>query len=136
MDILSPKRLKFAQEYLLNGGNGTKAAITAGYSKKTAHAQASRLLKDVKIKDYIVQQQVIQQEEFAWSKAKAFEALERILEATNMDNNAERKNYISALQEINKLFGTYEPDKIDHTVIEYKFKIGNEDENDENSEKV
>lgn len=39
---------KFCHEYVVDY-NGTKAAIRAGYSEKTAAAQASRLLKNVNI---------------------------------------------------------------------------------------
>lgn len=38
---------------MVNGGNGTKAAIHAGYSAKTAHAAASRLLNDVKVREIL-----------------------------------------------------------------------------------
>lgn len=42
---------KFINEYIKNGlGNGTQAAINAGYSKKTAYSQANRLLKNAEIK--------------------------------------------------------------------------------------
>lgn len=43
------RRKAFVTAYLGNGRNATQAAITAGYSVKSAAAQASRLLKDVKI---------------------------------------------------------------------------------------
>lgn len=39
----------FALEYIRNGGNGTQAAISAGYAKGSAHVAASRLISDVKI---------------------------------------------------------------------------------------
>lgn len=42
---LAPKRLRFAEEYLVDL-NGTQAAIRAGYSKGTAKVTASRLLTD------------------------------------------------------------------------------------------
>jgi phage terminase small subunit len=42
------KRL-FVEAFLVNGENGTDAAITAGFSAHTAASQASRLLKDVKV---------------------------------------------------------------------------------------
>lgn len=48
--MLTPKRKRFVSEYLANGFNATKAAISAGYSKKTAHSQGPRLLEDVEIK--------------------------------------------------------------------------------------
>jgi phage terminase small subunit len=40
---LTPKRQRFVEEYLTSG-NGTKAAIAAGYSRKAAKAIASELL--------------------------------------------------------------------------------------------
>lgn len=46
------KKLLFAQEYLKDL-NGTQAAIRAGYSAKTAHAQGNALLKDPEVKVYL-----------------------------------------------------------------------------------
>lgn len=40
----------FIEAYLSNGGNATQAAITAGYSAKTAAQQASRLLRNVQVR--------------------------------------------------------------------------------------
>ncbi|SMH30582.1 terminase small subunit [Azospirillum agricola] len=45
---LTDQKRRFVDAYLLEP-NGTRAAITAGYSPKTAAAQASRLLKDVNV---------------------------------------------------------------------------------------
>ena len=42
---LSYKRKRFYREYL-RCGNGTTAAILAGYSERSAHARASEMLKD------------------------------------------------------------------------------------------
>lgn len=53
MADLTSKQKAFADEYIINGGNATQAAIKAGYSKKTAEATASRLLRNVKIVEYI-----------------------------------------------------------------------------------
>ena len=41
--MLTPKRQKFGSNYALTG-NGTQAAIEAGYSERTAKQQGSRLL--------------------------------------------------------------------------------------------
>lgn len=49
---LTEKQKAFADEYLIDL-NGTQAAIRAGYSKKTANEQASRLLANVNVKEYI-----------------------------------------------------------------------------------
>lgn len=44
---LTPKQTLFVAEYLANGMNATQAAISAGYSEKTAQEQGSRLLSNV-----------------------------------------------------------------------------------------
>ncbi|HYH39903.1 MAG TPA: terminase small subunit [Azospirillum sp.] len=45
---MTDQKRRFVDAYLVDP-NGTKAAIAAGYSPKTAAAQASRLLKDVDV---------------------------------------------------------------------------------------
>ncbi|MCL0330838.1 terminase small subunit [Apilactobacillus xinyiensis] len=49
---LTPKQLKFANEYI-KSGNGADSAIRAGYSKKTARKTASVNLAKEPIKKYI-----------------------------------------------------------------------------------
>lgn len=46
------RQIQFAQEYVIDF-NGKQAAIRAGYSEKTAEAQASRLLRNVKVRSEI-----------------------------------------------------------------------------------
>ena len=48
MGGLTPKQERFVHEYLVEV-NATKAAIRAGYSKKTAQEQSSRLLSNVMV---------------------------------------------------------------------------------------
>lgn len=50
---LTEQQMKFCEEYVNNGNNGTKAAIDSGYSAHSASVQASRLLGKEKINDYI-----------------------------------------------------------------------------------
>lgn len=52
MSELTPKQRRFVKEYLVEK-NATKAAIRAGYSKKTAYSQGGRLLKKVEIQQMI-----------------------------------------------------------------------------------
>jgi phage terminase small subunit len=52
MATLTAKQERFVQEYLVDV-NATQAAIRAGYSKKTATEQASRLLTNVKVSEAI-----------------------------------------------------------------------------------
>jgi phage terminase small subunit len=49
---LNLRQLMFCKEYIIDF-NGTQAAIRAGYSKKTANEQASRMLANVNIQDQI-----------------------------------------------------------------------------------
>lgn len=58
---LTPRQRKFVEEYLKTG-NGTEAAISAGYSRKTAASQASRLLTDKAVQAYRIQ---LEREQFA-----------------------------------------------------------------------
>lgn len=52
MADLNPKQLIFVQEYM-RSGNGKHAAIAAGYSERSAESQASRMLRDAKVKQYL-----------------------------------------------------------------------------------
>lgn len=55
---LASKHEIFVKAYLADPKrNGTKAAIKAGYSKKSAHAEASRLLKNVKVAAILAENQ-------------------------------------------------------------------------------
>jgi phage terminase small subunit len=47
------KQKLFCEAYLQNGFNATQAAITAGYSKKTAGSTGSEYLEKPKIKSYL-----------------------------------------------------------------------------------
>jgi len=83
----SPKTLAryrvFADEYVATH-NQTKAAIAAGYSKKTAHVQANRLLKNAYV------QQLVQEKLDKISDATqitAEEVLKRWWELANADAN-------------------------------------------------
>ena len=53
---LTAKQQRFVDEYLIDL-NATQAAIRAGYSPKTADQQASRLLTNVKVRQYLAQRQ-------------------------------------------------------------------------------
>jgi hypothetical protein len=51
---MNPRRRAFVNAYLGDAnGNGTKAAISAGYSEQTAAQSSSRLLKEPEVRDAI-----------------------------------------------------------------------------------
>lgn len=53
---MTPKQARFVEEYLKDL-NGTQAAIRAGYSENTAESQASRLLRNAKVMNAVVEAQ-------------------------------------------------------------------------------
>ena len=57
---LTPKQKAFVREYKANGGNGTQAAIKAGYSEKTARKIASENVTKPDI------QEALKKEEKKW----------------------------------------------------------------------
>ena len=54
--MMTVKQMRFCEEYLKNGGNGTEAYMTAydSDSAKSAVIEASRLLKREDIQDYLL----------------------------------------------------------------------------------
>lgn len=52
---LTPKWKAFADEYIKNGGNGTQAYISAGYSENGANRSAQKLLSKTVISKYIAE---------------------------------------------------------------------------------
>lgn len=58
---LNEKQKRFCEEYLVDM-NGTQAAIRAGYSKKTAQEQSSRLLSNAIVQEYVAKLRQEQQE--------------------------------------------------------------------------
>jgi phage terminase small subunit len=68
------RRDAFVESFIANGGNATRAAITAGLSAKTAHAQGCRMLKDVYV-----------QQRLAFRRSELREKLELNTEAVLAD---------------------------------------------------
>ena len=52
---LNQRQRNFVAEYILNSGNGTDAAIKAGYAAASAHSTATRLLKNPKLQNYLAE---------------------------------------------------------------------------------
>ena len=50
---LTKMQSDFIDAYIANGGNGTQAALSAGYSENTARSQASQLLSQINITKHL-----------------------------------------------------------------------------------
>lgn len=75
---LRPRQQAFA-EYYIETGNQTEAAIKAGYSEKFAGSNASKLLKNTEIKEYIEQRLNEMSERRVANAEEVLETLTRIL---------------------------------------------------------
>lgn len=81
---LVPKQQRFIDEYLIDL-NGTKAAIRAGYSEKTAGAQAARLLADARIAAEIQKQLESAKKELKITRTRVLSELATIAFANSTD---------------------------------------------------
>lgn len=108
---LTDQQRKFAELYFsLN--NGTKAAIEAGYAPAAAHVQASRLLKNDKVRDYIEEMHKEQRERVhARLRNMAVEAAEKMFE---LALTAESENVrATALKDVLDRAGYKPTDKVE-----------------------
>jgi phage terminase small subunit len=79
---IPPKRRFFITEYLKDF-NGTEAAIRAGYSKNSAYAQASTILKRVEIEEEIEKQLQKRLEKIGVSKDRVLTEIARLAFSDN-----------------------------------------------------
>lgn len=114
---LTPKQRKFVDEYI-KSGNATKSAIVAGYSKKYANTNVSKLLQNTTIKSYLSERMKSIDSERIMSAKEAVELLtgigrgevkETVVVASPMgvetvEKEADLKTRISAIKEILKRY--------------------------------
>lgn len=100
MSDLRPQIMIFVTEYLKNGNNATQAAISAGYSEKTAYSQGSRLLKSVEVQQYLnkTEQNLNRdlRQIFAEDAVEAYNVLRMIM----LKDDAQDKDRIGAAKDI------------------------------------
>ena len=113
MAKLTLKQDAFVKEYLLNGGNSTKAALEAGYSEKTASEMGYENLNKPQIKAAIDEHRKISTEKFIWSKEKKLETLQNIIDSATGDHHVSgmvnMPSAISAIKEHNLMQGDNAP---------------------------
>lgn len=101
---LTPRQKAFCK-YYVELGNETQAGIKAGYSKKTAAAQASRLLNKVKIKEEITRLQVPKDEQHIATAQEVMQFFTKMMNGEIKDQfglDATNSDKIKAAQEIAK----------------------------------
>lgn len=102
-DKLTEQQEKFCLYFRKTGGNKTLAAIKAGYSKKTAAAQGSRLLKNVNVNNRIKELAVDAARKTIMDTVERQEQLTKIAR----DPTAENRDRVRAMDILNKMDGKY-----------------------------
>ena len=113
MSKLTVKQDSFVKAYLLNGGNATQAAISAGYSKNTASETGYENLSKPQIKTAIEKHQKKSDESYIWSKADKLKKLEDLISACSRSDDEKgalnAAAAISAIKEHNLMQGDNAP---------------------------
>ena len=119
MSKLTHKQDAFVKAYLLNGGNATQAAITAGYSEKTAQQVGSENLLKPVIKKSIKEHQKKSDETYIWTKADKLKKLEKLIDRCSIDDEEKgalnAAAAISAIKEHNLMQGDNAPTETSNT---------------------
>ena len=109
MAKLTDKQRSFIEHYCSNGFNATQAAISAGYSEKTAQEQSSRLLSNVMISDAI---QLFMSKSTKKSLITTEDIVKRLIdEAEYVGEGASHSARIAALKTLTDFTGGFDNNK-------------------------
>jgi len=104
----------FCDEYLSNGLNGTQAYKKVyKVNDKVAEASASRLLLNVKVKQYIEEQQKITEQRLQITKE---ELIRDLIDIKNINKEDAPPFAIKAIEVINKMLGYNATEKSEVTI--------------------
>ena len=105
---ITGKMLLFLESYLANGGNATKAAISAGYSESSARSQGNRLTTNANILAELDRRRSALVQKALWARENSVRTLAEI--AMNAEKDADK---IRAVAELNEMHGYNAPQKIE-----------------------
>jgi phage terminase small subunit len=105
---ISAKRRRFAEEYVLDG-NATAAAVRAGYSARSAHVTACRMLKDPVVQAAVAERQALVAEELEITRQEVMRGLLEAVEIARLQ--AEPAALVKAWSEIARICGYYQPER-------------------------
>lgn len=123
---LSTKRQTFCEEYVINLGNATQAALKAGYSKATAAQQGANLLKIDEIQKEIKRLKDKLNMSFEFSIGQIIneyvQMIEYAKELNGKGNIRSETMWMNAVGQLTKIFG-YEKNTLDITSKGEQIKI-------------
>lgn len=105
---LSIKQRRFVDEYLVDG-NGTAAAVRAGYGRAGARVTACRLLKNANVMAQITDRQAADAARLRLQREDALRGLLEAVELARLQANPAAQ--ISAWREIGRMLGFYTPER-------------------------
>lgn len=111
---LTPKQKAFVREYKANGGNGTQAAIKAGYSENTADVIATENLRKPSIKEALEKEEKKLQEKYEYTIDDMVRELDDVKMKADSEQN--RQAQIKAIELKGKAFGLF-VDKVENNII-------------------
>lgn len=111
---LTPKQKAFVREYKKNGGNGTQAAISAGYSEDSARAISCENLTKPYIKEAIAQEEKKMQEKYEYTIDDMVRELDDVKMKADSEQN--RQAQIRAIELKGKAFGLF-VDRVENNII-------------------
>lgn len=105
MEKMTPKQRAFVREYKLNGGNGTQAAIKAGYSENTAEVIATENLRKPIIKEALEKEEKKLQEKYEYTLDEMVKEINGVQQNANIEKN--RPIELKAIELKGKAFGLF-----------------------------
>lgn len=102
---LTPKQRAFVREYKTNGGNGTQAAIKAGYSEKTARKIASENVTKPDIQEALAEHEKKLQEKYQYTIDELVKDLKNVQMQSDAEGN--RTTQLRAIELLGKAFGLF-----------------------------
>jgi phage terminase small subunit len=111
---LTPKQKAFVREYKKNGGNGTQAAIKAGYSENTADVIATENLRKPSIKEALEKEEKKLQEKYEYTIDDMVRELDDVKMKADSEQN--RQAQIKAIELKGKAFGLF-VEKVENNII-------------------
>ena len=126
---LSAKHKSFCDEYLSNGMNATQAYKSVYKTNdKVSEASSSRLLSNVKVREYLQQEQNKTSEKLEITREFLIkEYLELIQSAKTDENFIDRGNWNKSLAQLAKLLGLDAAIKQDITITEQPLFLDDEE---------
>ena len=113
---LSPKQTAFARNYVDNNGNGSAAAVAAGYSKATSRQKASQLLTKVDIQAELTRLRSIPERTSASTRAFVLDNLHTL--AVNGKPDSARVAATVALGKTERMFVEISESTVTHELPE------------------